>query len=548
MKRRDFIRNMAASTAGVITFSGIPVRVLAGHDSLKKFALAANNDHVLIFVQLHGGNDGLNTLIPVSQYNEYYNVRANIAIRDHGSRKFINVDASIPEEDQVGLHPDMMAFKILYDQGKAVIVQNVGYPNMNMSHFRGRDIVFMGLDGNNDTSGVSSGWMGRFLDEEYPGYPQDYPTPEMPDPIAIEIGSTASIAFHRDDGIPIGLNVQSPQEFYNLINGVGVDGDQLYLPDGYAGDEVEYIWQFEAMSNVYASRLRDVYNAGHNSSVEYPEEYPNPAPAGYIQNPLSGQLQLIARLLSGGIKTRIFMCRIGGFDTHASQVESYDASYGEHAALLYHLSAGIKAFQDDLANLGQEERVLTMTFTEFGRRVASNESNGTDHGTATPVFLFGKALDGKIIGTNPDLTDLDNGNLRYGIDYRQIYTSVVQDWFGGSPEAVDAAGFSEWSGQRLDLFGASALRGWDDRKQGIHCFPNPASSTLNFRFFLSSPTDIVNIKIFDSFGKTVIERKTTKLIYGPQQISIDVSNLISGNYFYQLEGILKIGTGQFVKY
>jgi uncharacterized protein (DUF1501 family) len=548
MKRRDFLRNMAASTAGAITLSGIPVRVLAGHKGLKKAALASNNDNVLIFVQLHGGNDGLNTLIPIDQYAQYFNYRANIAIPDHGSRKFINVDESIPVQDQIGLHPDMMAFKLLYDQGKAIIVQNVGYPDMNMSHFHGRDIVFMGLDGNDDNLGVSSGWMGRFLDVEYPGYPEDYPTSEMPDPIAIEIGSASSIAFHREAGIPIGMNVQSPQDFYDLINGVGVDGDELSLPDGYAGGEVEYIWQFEAMSNVYASRLRDVYLAGHNSSVDYPEEYPNPAPVNFIQNPLSGQLQLIARLLNGGIKTRIFLCRIGGFDTHAGQVESYDSTYGAHAALLYHLSASIKAFQDDLANLGVEDKVLTMTFTEFGRRVESNESDGTDHGTATPVFLFGKGLDGKIIGTNADLNNLNNGNLQYGIDYRQIYTSVVMDWFGGSIDAVEATGFNEWADQRLDLFGTSDLHTWEISKQGVQCFPNPAQAVINFQFFYQGTMGKVNLRIMNTLGQTVIEKVSNHLVYGPQRLSVDISQLNPGNYVFQIEGITKIGTGHFVKY
>jgi uncharacterized protein (DUF1501 family) len=130
------------------------------------------NDKFLIFVQLHGGNDALNTLIPLDQYNEYYNFRPNIAIPDHGQRKFINVDETLQLADQVGLHPDMIGFKALYDEGKATIVQNVGYPDMNMSHFRGRDIVFMGGDAGDY---FSSGWMGRFLDHEYPGYPDAYP-------------------------------------------------------------------------------------------------------------------------------------------------------------------------------------------------------------------------------------------------------------------------------------------------------------------------------------------------------------------------------------
>lgn len=142
MKRRKFIKNIAAGAAGAVALGGSSIKVLAGNDALKLAAAASDNDNVLIFVQLHGGNDALNTLIPVSQYDEYYNFRANIAIPQEGSRKYIDVDMDLPSDSQIGLHPDMLHFKELYDEGKAVIVQNVGYPNMNMSHFHGRNLGF----------------------------------------------------------------------------------------------------------------------------------------------------------------------------------------------------------------------------------------------------------------------------------------------------------------------------------------------------------------------------------------------------------------------
>lgn len=549
MKRRNFIRNITVSTAGTFTLAGTPVRLLAGNKALKMAAAASDSDNILIFIQLHGGNDALNTLIPVDQYSKYYNLRANIAISDHGGdgKQFINVDESIPVADQVGLHPAMTGFKQLYDQGKAVIVQNVGYPDMNGSHFRGRDLVFMGLDGNDDDSDVHSGWMGRFLDHEYPGYPDEYPTMEMPDPIAIEMGNSMSLAFHRDDGIPIGLNIANPEAFYQLISGVGNYNLTFYRPDGHAGDELEYLWQFQDMSNLYAERLKNIYDAGTNSSVEYPAEVPFPAPVSYLMNPLSGQLRLIARLLSGGIKTRIFVCRIGGFDTHANQVEEDYPELGTHAALLYHLSSAMKAFQDDLANLNLEDRVLSMTFTEFGRRAESNNSLGTDHGTSTPVFLFGKGLEGRIVGTNPDLDNLVGGNLQWDIDYRRIYTSVVQDWFGADPEAMEATGFGEWVDQRIDLFG---LLSTEEKKQSsgvVTCFPNPAHQNVNFRYFVNEPSAI-QIRIVSSGGKEILKQNAGKQAYGSQQLEISISDLKPGNYIYIIEGKNRIGAGQFIKY
>ncbi len=178
MNRRLFLRNLSLASAGSMVLAGVPVRLMAGNSRLK-MAAASGNDNVLIFVQLHGGNDALNTLIPINQYDTYYNYRANIAIPSSGSRKFISVDNTLAPEDQVGLHPDMIGFKELYDQGKATIVQNVGYPDMNMSHFRGRDIVF---EGGGATDDYASGWMGRFLDHEYPGYPDGYPNDTMTRP------------------------------------------------------------------------------------------------------------------------------------------------------------------------------------------------------------------------------------------------------------------------------------------------------------------------------------------------------------------------------
>jgi uncharacterized protein (DUF1501 family) len=535
MNRRRFIRNISMASSGSIILGGIPLRALAGNVRLKRIA-ASGNENVLIFVQLHGGNDALNTLIPLNQYNLYYNYRPNIAIPDHGPRKLINVDESLGLEDQVGLHPDMIGFKTLYDQGKATIVQNVGYPDMNMSHFRGRDIVFMG-GGANDY--FSSGWMGRFLDYEYPGYPDAFPNEDMPDPIGIELGNVISLAFHREAGIPIGINIQNPEQFYQLITNVGGDPPILF-PDSHAGDELRYLMEFEKKSNQYAGRLKQAFDNGNNSTVDYPESYPLSAPESYLHNPLSGQLKLIARLLKGGLKTRIFLCRMGGFDTHGEQVESYDSTLGTHAALLYHLSSAIKAFQDDLALLGMEDRVLTMTFTEFGRRVYSNASYGTDHGTATPVFLFGKGLKGGILGSNPDLSILHQGNLIYTVDYRNVYTSVVQDWFGASDEAMKATGFDAWTDSRLDLFskpsGLSDLK--NDNSRLLNCFPNPATSFVNVNLFLQKPA-VIYIEVFNANGKLVRKAGPIAGGYGVQQTLLDLNGLDSGTY------ILRVKAGAF---
>jgi uncharacterized protein (DUF1501 family) len=543
MDRRKFIQNIAYTGAGAMMLGGVKVNLLASDKAFKMAAAAGDNENVLVFIQLHGGNDALNTLVPVAQYNEYYNLRPNIALPDKDTRRFINVDTGVNEDMQVGLHPDMLGFKALYDEGKAVIVQNVGYPDMSGSHFRGRDIV---MSGGGPYDNYSSGWMGRFLDSEYPGYPDAYPNNSMPDPIGIELGGALSLAFHREDGIPIGLAINSPDAFYQLISSVGVE-PPITFPDSHTGDELRYIMEFEKKSIAYKDRLKQVYDQGSNSATEYPLAYPSPAPKSAINNALSPQLKLIARLLKGGIKTRIFLCRIGGFDTHGNQVETYDPTFGTHAALLYHVSSAVKAFYDDLAILGLDSKVLSMTFTEFGRRAASNASYGTDHGTSTPVFLFGTGLNAGIYGQNPDLNNLHNGNLVYNIDYRQIYTSVVQDWFGASNDALIATGFNDWVDNKIPLVQTSGLKPEPYRQNGSKflLYPNPVETDFKLEFYLKSNADYT-LKIYTTEGKEVFT-KSAWGDFGTNKATVNVSQLPAGDYVVQLKTDKDNLTERFIK-
>jgi len=532
MKRRHFIRNVAYGSAAGLSLGGVPLNLLAGNPALKQMAADSVNDKVLVFIQMHGGNDGLNTLIPISQYDDYYNLRPNIAIKHTGTRSYLEVDNTVEENARVGLHPEMLAFKQMYDQEKVAIIQNVGYPDMNLSHFRGRDVVFMGGDesGNNN---YQSGWMGRYLDNIYPGYPDAYPSETMEDPIGIELSGTLSLAFHRENGIPIGLNIGSPEQFYQLINSVGVD-PPIAFPDSHAGDELRYIMEFENKSNQYAGRLKEVYDAGSNSPVEYPEVYPYASPIR--ANNLSSQLKLIARLIKGGVKTKIFLCRIGGFDTHGEQVDENDPSLGVHAALLHNLSGAVKAFYDDLANLGIDEKVLSLTFTEFGRRAKSNASFGTDHGTATPVFVFGTQLNNGIYGVNPSLKveDMNNYNLVYNIDYRRIYTSVIQDWFEGDNEALIQTGFDQWVDDKLHIVNTTGISDYTPGKNptSLLIYPNPVQDRLHIQVQLELRGE-VSLHVIDAAGRKA-KSLQVEGVFGPNSYGMDVSDLENGMYHLQM--------------
>jgi len=536
MDRRKFIKRLGAASAAPILLNGIPLNALAGNSPLMKMLASSDSDRVLIFLQMHGGNDGLNTIIPIKKYSEYYAIRPNIAIPDFGARKYIPLDETIAEEDKLGLHPDMGGVKELYDQHRAAVVQAVGYDNMNMSHFRSRDIWFMGGDYDER---IPSGWMGRFLEQEYPGYPDAYPTVDMPDPLGLEIGNEVTLAFQQENNIPAGISLANPEAFYDLINSVGVESPPTTsFPDNYYGDELEYLMKFEIKTNDYAERLKQLWDAGHNSvDVTYPDSYPLNAPTPYIQNHLAEQFKIIARLLSGGIKTRIFLTRITGFDTHADQVESYDTSQGRHAALLYHISEAVKAFHNDLQDQGLDEKVLTMTFSEFGRRAYSNGSYGSDHGKAAPILLFGSGLKGGVYGTNPDLSDLDGGNVRHEFDYRQVYTTVLSDWLGSPNSSIIDTGFGDYLNQKLDLI-ANPLSVHDvadyaGKSKLNPNYPNPAHDNTKISYFIEGDSKVI-MRLYSPSGKLVKELVNETQSKGNYEIEVNVSNLQSGNYIYKI--------------
>jgi len=521
MKRRSFLKKLPIAVSIPFTLANIPINVMA-ENALTRLARQSSNDRVLIILQMHGGNDGLNSIIPVDAYELYYNARPNIAIPSKNStRKMIELDSTLPLDMQVGLHPDMAHMKRLYDQGRMAVVQGVSYKNNNGSHFRGRDISFMG--GSSDDY-FSSGWIGRYLGKEYAplNYPADFPNAEMPDPLAIETGNDLSLIFHQEGNIPTSISLDNPQGFAELVNQLEgfqempTNIDQRGIPPlALSGSpyykEMEWILGLEDKSEDYAQRLYEVYMAGGASSITYPERYPFNAPQGSMRNGLSAQLQMIARLLAGGCKTKVFLVKIGGFDTHADQVTSYDPTMGVHAALMYHISSAMEAFQRDLRERGLEDRVLSVTTSEFGRRVYSNGSYGTDHGTGGPAFIFGKGVKPGVVGKVPDLTK-DNVEMQY--DYRQIYANLLKDWmlvdkttlendifFGNFVDGtVEGVAY-----QPLPLANDIILgsEGFVSSRFALEsCYPNPAKDVVTIKFKINN-ADEVSIDLIDNKGNNI---------------------------------------------
>jgi len=565
MKRRHFIKGIAAA-GGTLALNNVPVKVMAQKSPFIRLAGQSDNDRVTVIIQLHGGHDGLNAIIPVEQYDLYYSRRANIAIPAKNSvRSYIPLDSTLPTADQVGLHPDMIDAKNLYDRGRMTIVQGVSYPNNNGSHFRGRDIWHMG-GGFDDY--YSSGWIGRYLNQQYApkSYPDDFPNPEMQDPLAIEIGSDVSLLFHQEGNIPTSISLPgNPQSFANLVDSLEGFDDKLIDPRGKPpvalensqyGKELNWILGLEDKTEDYAARLLEVYNNSSETSVTYPENYPFNAPAGSLRNGLASQLQLVSRLIAGGAKTKVYLVRIGGFDTHADQVESHDPTMGTHAALVYHLTSAMNAFQKDLKSRGIEDRVMSVTTSEFGRRVGSNGSYGTDHGKGGPLMIFGKhALPG-VVGTNPDMT-LNNVDMQH--DYRQIFANLLKDWmkvdeevikndifFGDFIAGPKVEGTGDYEPLPLVQDEITATEGFFNTRFFLDdAFPNPAIDFTNISFKINSPS-YVKLQIIDQKGSVVKEVMNGWKSAGSYDQRVELDGIEPGLYLYQIESNLLKATKKLI--
>jgi uncharacterized protein (DUF1501 family) len=421
MNRRDFL---AATSSFLLplTVDGMSIKAFTENSSLVqslKNTAAINSDRILVMINMIGGNDGHNTVIPLDQYGAYQGLRSNIAIPE------ANV-LPLPGNIATGLHPAMSGMRNLYEQGKLSVVHSVGYPNPNQSHYRSAEIWMSGVDYNQYNS---TGWMGRYLGDRYPGYPVGYPNITMEDPIALQIGYLATPTL-QGSSQSMAVTIDSPDNFYQLI-GAAEAQSPTNIPPLQTGEQIAYVRQQQALAVGYASEIKAAADAGTNLAT-----YPN----SMANNDLADQLKIVTRLIHGGLKTKIFFVTQYGYDTHSTQVDVNNNAIGAHAKLLGDLSTAISTFQLDLELMGKADNVVGMTFSEFGRRATSNASKGTDHGVAAPMFVFGTNVKKQTIGVNPDLTNgllpempqpWETGrDIKMQVDFRRIYNDILVDWFG----------------------------------------------------------------------------------------------------------------------
>ena len=446
MKRRSFLKTSSLIAAPLI-INGIPVSGApkTGNSMLDALAQASYGcGKILVIVQMNGGNDGLNMVFPLDKYSELQSARTNLLMPQ-------NAIATLNNNVTTGLHPAMPEIKNLYNDGKLMIVQGVSYANPSFSHFRATDIWFS-ASGSNTT--LNSGWLGRELDTQYAGFPTAFPNADMPDPLAIQIGSTLPFSL-QGPAINMGYNVPNPTALLNVINGITDPA-----PNNDYGRELSFLRLMKDQSNAYRAVIQNAYNVPQTQAATYP-----------TNNSLADQLKIVAKLINGGLKTPIYIVNHpNSHDTHEGQVDVNDKSIGYQANILGILSKAIGAFQTDLGLMGKDDKVTGMTYSEFGRRVKSNASVGTDHGTAAPVMFFGAALNTNpaavagsanpvpgMIGTSPALpATIDNNTLLpMQYDFRQLYASVMQDWLCLSATETDNVLGSTYA--RLPIFKSAAL-------------------------------------------------------------------------------------------
>jgi len=522
MNRRKFIKSIPYLAAPVI-IGNANLRSWANSPMVQQLSKYAElNDKVLVLIQMFGGNDGLNTVIPLDKYDALSVLRPNILIP---SSKVL----TLPNRPNTGLHPGLSELHNMYKDGMVKVVQSVGYPNPDFSHFRSTDIW---SSASNSDEFLTSGWLGRYLNDAYPNFPYNYPNAEMPDPLAIQLNSLSNPVF-QGPNFALGMGMDawrinnlggSNHNYFNsLPNGLNTP-----ITDSAHGENLSFL---KDMYRLYNSHTTAVSNAAYTvtKQVTYPSNY------------LADQLKAVARMIAGGLKTKIYLVGMYGFDTHANQTDNNDHSIGAHNDLMRILSTSIDAFQKDLAYLKVDDRVMGMTFSEFGRRIISNNSNGTDHGTAAPLFIFGKNVNSGVIGDNPILTSTmkTEDNLPMQYDFRSIYATMLHDWFCLPQTETDSVLLRNF--QILPLVINSCGRSNESETlaqkadlEYITNAPNPFISSTILKY--KSDGGPTSIQIFDNRGreiKVLLDNNNHEA--GSFEINCDLGDMNAGNYYARLQ-------------
>lgn len=508
--RRDFLRRLGLASIGAgFVASAMPVGVFAQAPVLDLLA-RTETDKVLVLVQLSGGNDGLNTVVPVSN-DVYYQKRGALAIP---AASALALGAPGGGSSGWALHPSMANLVPLWNDGRMGLVHAVGYADHNRSHFVSTDNWTSGSGGGTTMTG---GWAGRYLldaldaGETIEVYKQNPP--------ALALGGNAQLFASEAGNLSIAPLTFTTNLRDLVARGVVYDTDTLPADQPFAAP-LGYLRSTVNVALAYVVRFVEATSAAPNRAA-----YPNATPGS-----LASQLAMAARVVRGGLSPRILSVSIGGFDTHANQATA-------HANLLAQLSGALQAFFDDLAADGLDRRVVAMTFSEFGRTLAANGSGGTDHGSAAPVMLFGPAVEGGFFGTAPNLVnDVDRGGVGPTTDYRSLYATLLERWFEVPVPDVDR--LLGRAAPRLGFLAPRAPVAADAGPMAsgdalLAPAPNPFTdrTALTLRTAQGGPT---RLEVFDALGRQVARLHDGPLPPGEHRFVLDGGNLAPGLYVARL--------------
>jgi uncharacterized protein (DUF1501 family) len=413
-RRRFLHRSMlgAATSLTIPAFLESTMNTLHAESDSKPQTATGKENTILVVLQLAGGNDGLNTVVPHGD-DVYYQSRPNLGIK---------ADQLLKINDHLGLNDNLSFFNELYQDGQLGIVQGVGYPNPNRSHFRSTEIWQTATDAN---AFAKTGWLGRYFDHACSGT-----APNPTTGVAITQQQPQSFMAAMNPGISV-----SQPDLYRWIQGRNPDEmaesffrefnqpDEDAMMEG-SGDSISEVSGGSRRSEEgnldFLERVALDAQVSSDHILKLAQKHKGGGPA-YPGSKLGKSLKLVSQMIAGGLDTRVFYVSHGGFDTHNNQANS-------HGRLLKELNDAVQAFTKDLKRQGNFDRVLLMTFSEFGRRVGENDNNGTDHGAAAPLFVIGGGVKGGLYGTHPSLTELHRGDLKFTVDFRSAYATVLDNW------------------------------------------------------------------------------------------------------------------------